>query len=329
MSVLIWNIRGAGNPKSLLYLLKIITQRKPQIVAILEPKQQVNKITKIAQQIGYKNYTHGNPLNPYIWVFWRDEVNWQTLEIHPQCLTTEVVIPNIFSGKLTFVYAKCNRQERLPLWDYLSHHSSDCHEPWVIGGDFNVIKTLDEKQGGSNAHMTGMQDFNDFLVDARLTDAGFVGNIFTWSNNQRGQNRIWQRLDRILLNAEAFTAISARVDHLPRLESDHCPLLLNFGQLQTKPSRFYFQKMWTEHHNYQEFVASIWQQIIHGGRANFESELANLRKALRKWNWEVFGKLEDNISSMQSNIADMEARLSHAWEDDLFTECQKEKTDLV
>ncbi|XP_012845938.1 PREDICTED: uncharacterized protein LOC105965938 [Erythranthe guttata] len=329
MSVLIWNIRGAGNPKSLLYLLKIITQRKPQIVAILEPKQQVNKITKIAQQTGYKNYTHGNPLNPYIWVFWRDEVNWQTLEIHPQCLTAEVVIPNIFSGKMTFVYAKCNRQERLPLWDYLSHHSSTCHEPWVIGGDFNVIKTLDEKQGGSNAHMPGMQDFNDFLVDARLTDAGFVGNIFTWSNNQRGQNRIWQRLDRILLNAEAFTAISARVDHLPRLESDHCPLLLNFGQLQTKPSRFYFQKMWTEHHNYQDFVATFWQQIIPGGRANFESKLANLRKALRKWNWEVFGKLEDNISSMQSNIADMEARLSHAWEDDLFTECQKTKTDLV
>ncbi|XP_012857145.1 PREDICTED: uncharacterized protein LOC105976424 [Erythranthe guttata] len=178
-------------------------------------------------------------------------------------------------------------KERLPLRDYLSHHSSTCHEPWVIGGDFNVIKTLDEKQGGSNAHMTGMQDFNDFLVDARLTDASFVGNIFTWSNNQRGQNLIWQRLDRILLNAEAFTAISARVDHLPRLESDHCPLLLNFGQLQTKPSRFYFQKMWTEHHNYQDFIASFWQQIIPGGRANFESKLANLRKALRKWNWEL------------------------------------------
>ncbi|KAL7160678.1 hypothetical protein ABFS83_01G113200 [Erythranthe nasuta] len=220
-------------------------------------------------------------------------------------------------------------QERLPLWDYLSHHGSTCHEPWVIGGDFNVIKTLNEKQGGSNAHMTGMQDFNDFSVDARLTYACFVSNIFTWSNNQRGQNRIWQRLGRILLNAEAFTAISATVDHLPRLESDHCPLLLNFGQLQTKPSCFYFQNMWMEHHNYQDFVASFWQQIIPGGRANFESKLANLRKALRKCNWEVFGKLEDNISFRQSNIADMEARLSHAWEDDLFTECQKAKTDLV
>lgn len=44
MSILIWNIRGMGNKAAFQYLKRIISQHKPMIVGILEPKQRTTKV---------------------------------------------------------------------------------------------------------------------------------------------------------------------------------------------------------------------------------------------------------------------------------------------
>lgn len=77
-----------------------------------------------------------------------------------------------------------------------------------------------------------MQAFNLFQIRTDVSDIGFHGNSFTWSNNQSGANRVWERLDRVLINGIAMAARPCiRVEHLPRICLDHCPLLVH-----SKPS---------------------------------------------------------------------------------------------
>ncbi|KAK4385660.1 hypothetical protein Sango_2690000 [Sesamum angolense] len=94
-------------------------------------------------------------------------------------------------------------------------------------------------------------DFNDMVLDSGLTDAGFEGEPFTWSNK-----RVWRRLDRVLYSqewAELFN--STRVSHLPRRLSDHHPLLISATRTEDKvPSSFIFQHMWIMHPNFQEMI---------------------------------------------------------------------------
>lgn len=45
----------------------------------------------------------------------------------------------------TVVYAKCSDIERLNLWDDLYSLSLNFRVPWMVGGDFNVILSGEEK----------------------------------------------------------------------------------------------------------------------------------------------------------------------------------------
>jgi len=59
------------------------------------------------------------------------------------------------------------------------------NKPWIILGYFNLVK--------NNAAC--MSDFNSTLNQCGLSDLGFVGNIFTWTNKLSGSDHIMERLD--------------------------------------------------------------------------------------------------------------------------------------
>lgn len=48
---------------------------------------------------------------------------------------------------VTLVYAKCNPAERVVLWETLEDMALSIQEPWLVGGDFNVIISENEKIG--------------------------------------------------------------------------------------------------------------------------------------------------------------------------------------
>ncbi|KAG6513034.1 hypothetical protein ZIOFF_031180 [Zingiber officinale] len=104
---------------------------------------------------------------------------------------------------------------------------------WLVGGDFNVISSMEEHSAGVLARPGAMEDFNNFIMLAGLVDAGFVGDRYTWTNN-----RVWKRLDRVLLSSSwGNLDFTVRVEHLSRAASDHCPLLVEFPGFQ-RPRAF-------------------------------------------------------------------------------------------
>lgn len=98
--------------------------------------------------------------------------------------------------------------------------------PWIVGGDFNTIAHPYEKSGHHQADVRSILDFNNFLMSAGLSDAGFNGTKYTWINNRKGDDNIIERLDRFLINGEFIARYDLpKVTHLTSTASGHSPIL--------------------------------------------------------------------------------------------------------
>ncbi|KAL9670398.1 hypothetical protein QQ045_007949 [Rhodiola kirilowii] len=123
---------------------------------------------------------------------------------------------------------------------------------------------VSEKSGGNNSDDGPLLAFNDFLLQAGLSDGGFKGNPFTWSNNQSGSGRIWERLDRSLLNGLAMSEFpKLQVTHLERIFSDHRPLLVDLSAFQHNTSFFHYQQAWESHPGFHATVSNCWAGCMH------------------------------------------------------------------
>ena len=93
---------------------------------------------------------------------------------------------------------------------------------WIIGGDFNLIRNLDEKKGGIRSLNSASTLFNNTISDLDLIDVRTSNGIFTWNNKQLGDRGIACRLDRFLLTEPVMMAGgNIRASVLPAAGSDH------------------------------------------------------------------------------------------------------------
>ncbi|XP_070031882.1 uncharacterized protein [Nicotiana tomentosiformis] len=102
--------------------------------------------------------------------------------------------------------------------------------PWVVGGDFNVVFSEEEKIGGLLVYPLEYEDFAFCVNSCGMFDTGYKGSPFTWWNGRPTADYIFKRLDRILVNTPFQTlSSSTEEEHLIRTGSDHAPLLMSCG----------------------------------------------------------------------------------------------------
>ncbi|XP_026451997.1 uncharacterized protein LOC113352388 [Papaver somniferum] len=89
-----------------------------------------------------------------------------------------------------------------------------------------------------------------------LIDLGFQGDPFIWTNHQKDENIIMERLDRAMANQRWRTTYPhAAVTHLPCIASVHAPILLRTKHLNWKNERNYkFEHLWLSHPNIHHIV---------------------------------------------------------------------------
>ncbi|KAL9688558.1 hypothetical protein QQ045_032981 [Rhodiola kirilowii] len=234
------------------------------MLAILEPKSDGSNIERQARSLGFPNFAQGNPLNTHIWLFWSSAITVSDIQWHTRCVSCKMVSSEDgMASYWTYVYRTHDPHTRHPLWDEIVTDGQNLEEPWFILGDFNAISDWSENEGGDRIDDGSMIDFNIFQVHVGLTNLGFSRNPFTWSNNQQALNQVWQWLDRILGNAQGLSHFPyAEVTHLPRVCSDHYPLLFNSCEPVPRRSRFHNQKMWHKHQGFKEIVKGQWDAGI-------------------------------------------------------------------
>ena len=171
--------------------------------------------------------------------------------------------------------------------------------PWVMGGDFNVVRFPFERLRAEHL-TTAMQNFSDFISSTGLVDIPMEGGMYTRSNSQSHS-----RLDCFLFTPsveEHFTLLAQR--HLPRLCSDHFPILLECGFIQNGRSPFQFENMWLKSEEFLLKVKGWWESYTFQGSPSFvvASKLKALKRDLKIWNEEEFGNIVGRKSSLLGRV---------------------------
>ncbi|XP_042035126.1 uncharacterized protein LOC121781455 [Salvia splendens] len=166
----------------------------------------------------------GSNINGKIWIFVEEGMDFDVVDDSEQLLHGRFTCPRIPAPILiSAVYAKCTRGERHALWEKMRDTTQVSEGlPWFIGGDFNAILSSRDRLGSDTNRQAEMVDFAEAIEDCRLLDPGYDGSEFTWA-----KNGLMERLDRVLISettSQMFDAI--RVTNLPRIASDHGPLLV-------------------------------------------------------------------------------------------------------
>jgi endonuclease/exonuclease/phosphatase family metal-dependent hydrolase len=100
------------------------------------------------------------------------------------------------------VYGANKAIDRRPLWqNLLSMKVKVASNPWILCGDFNVVRTLAEKWGLDRLNSYELE-FGDCLNRLEVIDLNFSGCFYTWNNKSEGSDLFARKLDRVMVNEE-------------------------------------------------------------------------------------------------------------------------------
>ncbi|KAL9682198.1 hypothetical protein QQ045_013991 [Rhodiola kirilowii] len=120
-----------------------------------------------------------------------------------------------------------------------------------------------------------------------------------------------------------------QMTHLPRVSSDHCPLLLSLSQKIKIKRGFKFSAAWIMHDNFLTLVSTHWADHAHDNPLrNFAMKLKRLGRCLTKWNCETFGNVHKLVIEKENLVDSLEKRLQSSWNNDTHLEVVQAKKDL-
>ena len=161
------------------------------------------------------------------------------------------------SLEVIIVYGPADHSRSSAFLNELKAKVERCSTPLVVAGDFNLIRSPDDKSS-ANVDIRRMRMFNDCIPDLALREIRHVGSRYTWANNR--VDPIQSVLDRVFVLVDwevAYPLFSLRA--LTRIGSDHCPLLLSTGGAQPgKLNRFHFENFWLGQPGFVEAVRLKW-----------------------------------------------------------------------
>lgn len=131
----------------------------------------------------------------------------------------------------------------------------------VIIGDFNTVLSSSKHKGGSYQYYScKIHIFLDFIASNDHLDVKFTCSNYTWCNNHTNLARCWARLDLCFVNPVWSSRFDSYIlDHLPRIFSDHLPLLLKLFLHYFHKSRvFRFDKFWLDYLDCHAVVHDVW-----------------------------------------------------------------------
>ncbi|PPD89201.1 hypothetical protein GOBAR_DD13845 [Gossypium barbadense] len=150
------------------------------------------------------------------------------------------------------IYASPSSSKKNELWHSLSYLTLNITLLWILGGHFNAICSVEERDGGVAKKNWNQNMFSDFIFDTGVVDLRFKGLKFSkrWGN-------LHQRLDHGLDNDRWVNENpNTTITHLECIGLDHHPVLLNSVALtnQSKHRLFRFIAAWLKPEQFVEFL---------------------------------------------------------------------------
>lgn len=134
--------------------------------------------------------------------------------------------------------------------------SPPANVPWMLCGDFNMIRYAYEKNN-SNFQMAKVEAFNDCINDLCLVEVPLLDRSFTWSNKR--SNPTLECLDQVFINLTWDEKLPNTVlSSLTRTTSDHVPLKIDIATSIPKSNIFHFENYWVHAAGFRDDVVAAW-----------------------------------------------------------------------
>ncbi|GKF76720.1 RNA-directed DNA polymerase, eukaryota, partial [Tanacetum coccineum] len=207
------------------------------------------------------------------WLFWRQK--WKPLTFSTSRRYGETILltmPLVLqlgirgtwlpsSNKLLIisVYAPQDHVEKRMLWDYLLHLLEGWDGEYVLMGDFNEVRS-DQERFGTLFNVKGANAFNNFIALANLIDLPLEGYSFTWSHKSAMK---MSKLDRFLVSeglTSLFPSLSALC--LDKNLSNHRPILMRELIMDYGPTPFRIYHSWFSKEGFDKLVEDSWNKPV-------------------------------------------------------------------
>ncbi|XP_061370265.1 uncharacterized protein LOC133312983 [Gastrolobium bilobum] len=325
MNFLVWNCRGAVKKRLKGILSSFVTKNNIDLVVLLEPRVSGAKALKIIRVLGFSNYCieEARGFSGGIWLLWNTP-NFSVDLVNKSHQLVHVRIKRNQNDHFIFtaIYASPNGDKRKLLWEELRSFAHQNAKPWLVAGDLNEITSANEKRGGAPIDVNRCKEFGVVIEDCKLLDMGFSGSRFTWKGPKFTHlDRIFKRLDRALVNASWRAKFhEARVRVLPRIYSDHNPLLIALEAdprgWEERPFRIF--PTWMDHPHFNQLMVENWK-LNDDTSVNLEC----LVPILKTWNNNTFGNIFRRKNIILRRIEGIQRRLDFG--PNYFLEKKKEE----
>ncbi|KAK3204593.1 hypothetical protein Dsin_018639 [Dipteronia sinensis] len=302
-----WNIRGLNATPKQLEVRKMLLDHKLSLVCLIKTRVRFNNKPLVVNSV-FKDWDMLDNYNSHglerIWIGWDPKILKITKisEMYQIIHYNTCIMDTNDQFRISFVYGSNKDRSRRALWESLC--SNQQGSPWIVLGNCNVCRRVDESIGGCSRITIAMKDFAECLQASKLDDLRFSGFLHTWCN-KRSNAFISKKLDRVLVNNEWLVKFEhSEASFLPPSISDHCPSVVKLGLPGNKKNcPFKFFNFLLDREDFLPLVESVWQEQIHGTmKFKLFSKLCNLKKALKTLNI-------DNVGDMATNSIEAKAAL--------------------
>ncbi|GFY91209.1 hypothetical protein Acr_07g0014050 [Actinidia rufa] len=134
---------------------------------------------------------------------------------------------------------------------------------------------------------SAMRDIADYIMEEELIDLLLEGACFTWSNGS-----ISSRLHRFLVSPEWEGGSLGRGMH-------------------RGPAPFKFENMWLQVKGFRELVRKWWEgyEVLGSPSHRLAWKLRLLKEDLKRWNREVFGRVETSLATLTEELQALESKI--------------------
>ncbi|XP_042983221.1 uncharacterized protein LOC122312630 [Carya illinoinensis] len=294
MSIVVWNCRELGNPRPVRILKKIVKDKCPNLVFLVETKAGKQRLESVRRSLKLDGcfVVHSVGLSGGIALLWKEE--WEVTIInytrwHISALVKEEV--NGQTWQFTGFYGHLETAKRKGSWQLLEILKLPTPMAWLCARDFNEILHQKEKQGAASRPYKQIEDFRRAVKFCGLQELYSLGQCFTWSNNRRGREFTKERIDRAMVNKEWNELFSfGTCTVLAAVRSDHSPLWIS-KQKEGNAKRkrkvcFRYEVAWDLKEECKEIVEKVWKadRMSGGGGNSVRLKLEQCQRGLEQWN---------------------------------------------
>ncbi|KAJ9560001.1 hypothetical protein OSB04_005161 [Centaurea solstitialis] len=212
-------------------------------------------------------------------------------------------------GKLGLVniYGPNSSVDRKELWSKLVQLVSDDEVKWCLFGDFNEVRTEDERLN-SSCNQRGMFEFNRFIEEGGLLDVPLISKRYTRVSDDGFK---FSRLDRFLMTpnfGSSWKTLGVRA--LDRKGSDHSPLLLSEDLSDYGPKPFKFFDVWLKEDTLGAIVNEAWNIDVNSSDPvrMVRDKFKMVKCKIKEWSRDRFGSLDKKIADLREECNRLEAK---------------------